>query len=108
MWLPLMPESRRRLPFVPGLLAEYEVHQIQPHPQRGLALVGGIVVDLFVLEPVAQVAVVRIEYNQPSVVDNSEGAGRASVVLVDLGEPAGKFVKLVKNRGGKGQLDHRI
>src|SRR5689334_1774656 len=95
-------------PALEALLAQSEVHDVQSHAQRGFTLVGRIVMDFLVLEAIAQVAIVRIEYNQPSIVNNREGPRRAAVVLVDLRQTARHLVKLMKNRVRERQLDDRI
>ena len=66
-------------------VAERVVGEVHRHAQRRLTLFGGVVVDVLVFQPVPQVASVRIEYNQPSIVNNAVGARGAPVVLVNLG-----------------------
>ena len=53
---------------VVGSMGEGVMHEIQGHAHRRLTLLRRVVVDLFVLQAVPEVGVVRIEYNQPSFV----------------------------------------
>ena len=88
-------------------LGEGELHDVQGHARSRLSLLGGVVMDLFVLEAVPEVGVERKEYNQPSVANNAEGLRRAAVVLMNLRQSGGEVVKLVKNRMGERQFDER-
>ena len=63
------------------------VHDVERHPHGRVAFFGWVVVYLFVLQTIAQVAVVRIEYGQSSGHHNSEPLGRAAKMVADL--PAG-------------------
>src|SRR5437588_2897536 len=53
---------------------------------------GGIVVDLGILPPVAQVRLVGIVYDQAVAQKDPEPLGRQPVVLVDLGDPLREVV----------------
>ena len=46
--------------------------------------------DFFVLEPIAEIGVERIEYSQPSIVNNPVCLGRPAGVFMDLRQAAGK------------------
>ena len=55
---------------------------VEAHPHGGFALLGRIVVNLLVLEPIAEIGVVRIQHHEPPVMEDPERLGRAPVVLV--------------------------
>src|SRR5262249_50867457 len=89
-------------------VCEGVLHDVQTHAQRRITLLGGIVMDFFVLEAVPEVAIVGKEYRQPPVVDNPECLGGAPVMFMNLRQSLGEFVKPVKNRMGEGQLDQLV
>src|SRR5436309_9939220 len=90
-----------------GLLGEGELHDVQSHSGGRFALLGGVVMDLLVLEAIAEVRVERKEYNQPSVPNNAKRLGWTAIVLVDLGQTVRELVKRMKNGVREGELDER-
>ena len=79
------------------------VHDVQPHAQRLFSFFRRIVVNVLVFETVSEIRVVRIEYNQPSVVNNAVRLRRTTIVLVNLRQSTGEFVKTVRVGGGFGK-----
>src|SRR2546430_7976577 len=69
--------------------------EIDAHAQRGLVQFWGVVVDLGVLPPVAQVRLIGIVYDQTVTQKNAEALRRQAVMLVDLGEALRELIRYV-------------
>src|SRR6185436_11562621 len=83
------------------------VDDVETHAQRLFALFGRIVMNVFILEAVTEVRVVRIEYNQPSIVNNAVALRGPSIVLMNLRQSVREFVKTMKNGMRIRDLDQR-
>src|SRR4029453_2346867 len=90
-----------------GSVRQRIVDDVETHAQRLFALFGRIVMNVFILETITEVGVVRIEYNQPSLVNNPVALRGAAIVLMNLRQSAREFVKAMKNRMRIRDFDER-
>src|SRR5687768_13391942 len=69
--------------------------EIGPHAERGFPFFRQVVVHVGILPAIAQIGLVAVEHDEPSVQKDPEALGRFPIMLVNLGDALGEVVKRV-------------